>query len=631
MRLPATTVLLPPATVLTLPSGVSIAIVLNRRPANIHTDMIVTMTTAAAGVTQWPSHDLFQGLCPDGAVNLGEACDDGNYYYYDGCTPGCRGEAALPVGQAQFGIGELDTSTFQYCGRFTFDDRGVFPVFGTPINLGADVGEMSFAGQITGSTYSSGAASIVSGLLSFTSAGNFVCAPGGCLSGGLNSFVGNATSFVGTVGVTLPAASYTLEGGTYFTGTSSVRTCLPGSGPVETFSGRFGMNAFREVGVPTGAFVTAPGLLSYFDSGLNWYRSLPVEATFTSIDTPGYLLVQTFSNAAGAVPGNFSIEGGGGFRAIFLDVSTTASYTSPVTVCAHYEDVDNSGFVDDGQGHDTAVREETLVFLHDDGSGTFGPATSRRDFAANVICAEVMTLSPFIIATSVGDADGDGVSDDDDNCPLAANPTQANADGDAYGDACDSCPSVATASQIDTDGDGAGDACDSCPHVAGVVATPFTAVTRAALLYGPGGPGGGDDRMKVIRAQFGPTAASFDPDSADAVHLTIRRAAGAEAFTAALAPPTGTWLQRKPTRKFWKFTGANATVGAVSAKLMEAPVGSGRYILLASAKSGTLSAPPAGTGLDVALEIEPAGGTPLCLAATLANCVSSSKKETCRP
>jgi hypothetical protein len=36
------------------------------------------------------------------------------------------------------------------------------------------------------------------------------------------------------------------------------------------------------------------------------------------------------------------------------------------------------------------------------------------------------------------DSDSDGVADGLDNCPLVANPSQANADGDALGDACDS-------------------------------------------------------------------------------------------------------------------------------------------------------------------------------------------------
>jgi hypothetical protein len=39
--------------------------------------------------------------------------------------------------------------------------------------------------------------------------------------------------------------------------------------------------------------------------------------------------------------------------------------------------------------------------------------------------------------TAGPDADGDGVDDATDNCPLTANPSQADLDGDASGDACD--------------------------------------------------------------------------------------------------------------------------------------------------------------------------------------------------
>ncbi len=41
------------------------------------------------------------------------------------------------------------------------------------------------------------------------------------------------------------------------------------------------------------------------------------------------------------------------------------------------------------------------------------------------------------------DTDGDGVPNDEDNCPNVANPDQADADGDGTGDACDACPDVA--------------------------------------------------------------------------------------------------------------------------------------------------------------------------------------------
>jgi hypothetical protein len=58
-------------------------------------------------------------------------------------------------------------------------------------------------------------------------------------------------------------------------------------------------------------------------------------------------------------------------------------------------------------------------------------------------------------APAVTDSDGDGVPDDQDNCPTVANADQANADGDAYGDACDGnafAPTVATPAADVTNG-----------------------------------------------------------------------------------------------------------------------------------------------------------------------------------
>ena len=71
------------------------------------------------------------------------------------------------------------------------------------------------------------------------------------------------------------------------------------------------------------------------------------------------------------------------------------------------------------------------------------------------------------------DDDNDGVLDPFDNCPFVANPDQKDTDGNGVGDACDgdrdgdgipndadNCPDVPNADQADLDGDKLGDACD---------------------------------------------------------------------------------------------------------------------------------------------------------------------------
>lgn len=89
-----------------------------------------------------------------------------------------------------------------------------------------------------------------------------------------------------------------------------------------------------------------------------------------------------------------------------------------------------------------------------------------------------------------GDMDGDGVCDNDDNCPNNANPDQTDTDGDGIGDVCDdtpgggdnpcinkggdtdgdgicndddNCPDDPNQYQEDTDGDGIGNVCDDTP------------------------------------------------------------------------------------------------------------------------------------------------------------------------
>ncbi|MEO0338283.1 MAG: thrombospondin type 3 repeat-containing protein [Bacteroidota bacterium] len=79
---------------------------------------------------------------------------------------------------------------------------------------------------------------------------------------------------------------------------------------------------------------------------------------------------------------------------------------------------------------------------------------SIADLSGNV-SAELMQWS-FVVSAASGpiilDTDQDGISDDQDNCPLAANPDQQDLDGDGIGDSCDD----------DIDGDGISNEVDNC-------------------------------------------------------------------------------------------------------------------------------------------------------------------------
>jgi choice-of-anchor B domain-containing protein len=87
------------------------------------------------------------------------------------------------------------------------------------------------------------------------------------------------------------------------------------------------------------------------------------------------------------------------------------------------------------------------------------------------------TDEPVVSGIIINDFDGDGITNETDNCPEIANPNQEDIDNDGIGDACDetnnldtdndgipnetdNCPEVANPDQADTDNDGIGDACD---------------------------------------------------------------------------------------------------------------------------------------------------------------------------
>jgi len=94
--------------------------------------------------------------------------------------------------------------------------------------------------------------------------------------------------------------------------------------------------------------------------------------------------------------------------------------------------------------------------------------------------------------TKPEDLDGDGIKNDSDNCPEAANADQADFDGDGVGDACDLCP-LASAAKASLDLDG-------CPKIDPARVTGADAIIAAIKegSYDSGLDHNGDGAVNVL-------------------------------------------------------------------------------------------------------------------------------------
>ena len=178
-----------------------------------------------------------------------------------------------------------------------------------------------------------------------------------------------------------------------------------------------------------------------------------------------------------AAPGDLSLQSG----SPAIDAGNNAAVPGEVTT-------DLAGgprFVDDPQKTDTGSGTPPIV---DMGAYEFG-----RDTDADGVLDD-RDNCPNAANADQADADNDGVGDACDNCPAVANPGQADADGNGIGDACegggggggggatdadsdgvldanDNCPATANADQADADRDGVGDVCDNCVNTANATQT----------------------------------------------------------------------------------------------------------------------------------------------------------------
>ena len=206
-------------------------------------------------------------------------------------------------------------------------------------------------------------------------------------------------------------------------------------------------------------------------------------------------LTLTVTSPAGTVVELTSINGGSGdnyTNTLFDDeAATSISSASPPFTGTFIPEQALSAF--DGE---SSLGDWTLTVI--DGAGGDGGALN--------------SWTVFTCGEPVFDADGDGIDDIADNCPMIANVDQADNDNDGMGDVCDddddndgildvndNCPWTANNDQSDIDGDGMGDICDDDMDGDGVLNDddncPTTANADQADLDGDGEGDVCDDDM----------------------------------------------------------------------------------------------------------------------------------------
>jgi len=179
------------------------------------------------------------------------------------------------------------------------------------------------------------------------------------------------------------------------------------------------------------------------------------------------------------------------------------------------------------------------------------------------------------IAAICRDQDGDGVCDADDDCPLAADPDQADADGDGIGDACDPCTGAA--------------------------------ITGAKLALGKLGAPAGDDTLVFKGRMTVPVAPAIAPVTTG-VRVLVDGVLDATIPGGAFDPATETGWKVKKNGAFAYHNGEGGILGIAKVALKPSSQAPGLVQFAVAGKTGSYTVDPAHLPRHATLILDAAAG-----------------------
>jgi hypothetical protein len=294
--------------------------------------------------------------------------------------------AASPVLADVAATGTFDIQLTGAPPNVTFDgdisfDAGVRSALGWDVNMAADVGDMTFAGDAVVDTVRKSATfdlnAMSGGDFAFTTPGAARCASAGCVNG--------QGTFTGRLALTDPSG--VLKGGVFtFDGTAAVDGA--GNGP----GGAFAINAFPLTLTRVGSDMSvSSGPQTFLDTVAESVRGFVADARFQSVTVAGATQFVAFSALPGAIPAGVELDGA---LSVFVDVATNAMTSGSVRLCLGYADANDDQVVD---GMAVAVSRLRLLLAAAIGS-PFADVT--LSVAGERACGDVPAVGPIVLGVA---------------------------------------------------------------------------------------------------------------------------------------------------------------------------------------------------------------------------------------